>query len=212
MIGIPLGLLYANMGEWLIHKHILHARGKKRGSFWSFHFFEHHRAARTTDMVDGDYRRSPFAWNAQGKELAALACSSLVHLPLFPVAPFFTATVVWSHWHYYRVHRRAHLDPEWAREHLPWHYDHHMGPDQDANWCVTRPWFDVWMGTRKPYLGTDRERADRARRQKALRPEQRSAVSDQPSALPPSAISDQPSARGAGPRAPALLPELTADR
>jgi sterol desaturase/sphingolipid hydroxylase (fatty acid hydroxylase superfamily) len=70
---------------------------------------------------------------------------------------------------YYRKHKRAHLDPAWAREHLPWHYDHHMAPDQDANWCVTHPFFDHVMGTRKPYLGTERERQDqeRATRRKA---------------------------------------------
>ena len=49
------------------------------------------------------------------------------------------------------------------REHLPWHYDHHMGPNQEANWCVTRPWFDYVMGTREPYVGTLRESGDRAR-------------------------------------------------
>jgi sterol desaturase/sphingolipid hydroxylase (fatty acid hydroxylase superfamily) len=31
---------------------------------------------------------------------------------------------------------------------IPWHYDHHMNSNQDANWCVTRPWFDYVMGTR----------------------------------------------------------------
>ena len=31
---------------------------------------------------------------------------------------------------------------------IPWHYDHHMNTNQDANWCVTRPWFDYIMGTR----------------------------------------------------------------
>ena len=65
---------------------------------------------------------------------------------------------------YYRVHKRAHLDPEWAKVHLPWHYDHHMGPNQNANWCVTRPWFDHLMGTREPYLGTERAAQDAAKR------------------------------------------------
>jgi sterol desaturase/sphingolipid hydroxylase (fatty acid hydroxylase superfamily) len=64
---------------------------------------------------------------------------------------------------YYTRHKRAHLDPEWAREHLPWHYDHHLGPDQDQNWCVTFPWFDWVVGTRVKYAGTHREVTDRAR-------------------------------------------------
>ena len=51
-----------------------------------------------------------------------------------------------------------------SSEAFPWHYDHHMGPNQNANWCVTRPWMDIVMGTREPYAGTDRERATLARR------------------------------------------------
>jgi hypothetical protein len=27
-----------------------------------------------------------------------------------------------------------------------------MGKDQNANWCVTHPFFDIVMGTRKEYL------------------------------------------------------------
>ena len=49
---------------------------------------------------------------------------------------------------YYYIHRRAHLEPDWAKRKIPWHYDHHMNSNQDANWCVTKPWFDYVMGTR----------------------------------------------------------------
>ena len=52
---------------------------------------------------------------------------------------------------YFYKHRRSHLDPEWAKQNLKHHYDHHMGRDQDANWCVTQPWFDYLMGTRIDY-------------------------------------------------------------
>lgn len=172
MIGIPLGLAYSNAGEWLIHKYVLHGAGRSRKSFWSFHWLEHHRAARLKGFLDPDYERPLFkAWNAQAKEAAALTGAALVHLPLFPIAPFFTGTTLYCMWNYYRKHKRAHLEPEWAREHLPWHYDHHMGPNQHANWCVTFPLFDYVMGTREPYLGTEREAKDRARR------ERRAAVS-----------------------------------
>lgn len=163
MIGIPLGLVYANAGEWVVHKYVLHGLGRKRSSFWSFHWLEHHRVSRLRHFYDPDYERSLFGWHAQSKEALALAGAAVLHIPLFPIAPFFTGTVWYSIWNYYRKHKRAHLDPEWAREHLPWHYDHHMAPDQDANWCVTKPWFDHVMGTRKPYLGTARERQDRER-------------------------------------------------
>jgi hypothetical protein len=114
--------------------------------------------ARRTGHRDPDYERSVFGWHAQGKEALGLVAVALMHLPLLPIAPFFTLAVEWSALRYYRVHKRAHCDPEWAREHLPWHYDHHMGPNQDANWCVSWPWFDWVMGTREPFVGTERER------------------------------------------------------
>ncbi len=165
MIGIPLGLLYSNASEWLIHKHLLHGRGKNKKSFWSFHFHEHHKASRQADMLDDDYHRPLFsAWDAQTKEVVTLTAAAVAHAPLLPVAPFFTLTVWWSAYNYYRVHKRSHLDPAWAKENLAHHWDHHMGPDQDKNWCVTHPFFDYLMGTREEYLGTDEERATRDKR------------------------------------------------
>jgi hypothetical protein len=164
MIGIPLGLVAANASEWLVHKYVLHGLGKNKHSFWSFHWHDHHRAVRQHDHVDPDYQASVLRWNGQGKEALALSLTALAVLPLFPIAPFFTGTLLYSTANYYRKHKRSHLDPEWAREHLPWHYDHHMGPNQHANWCVTRPWFDQLMGTRQPYLGTAKAERDKARR------------------------------------------------
>ncbi len=168
MLGIPLGLLTANVIEWVAHKYILHARGRHKSSMWSFHWHEHHAASRRHDMLDEDYLRPMFTrhepLNAQTKEILALVGISLPVLVWAPVAPFFAGTLLYSAWNYYRVHTKAHLDPDWARAHLSWHYDHHMGPDQNANWCVTRPWFDHVMGTRRPYVGTEKELAARAKR------------------------------------------------
>ena len=67
----------------------------------------------------------------------------------------------WVYWH---VHRKSHLDPAWARANLPWHVDHHLGPDQHANWCVTWPGMDYLLGTRKPWVGTRAEAQRRAPR------------------------------------------------
>jgi hypothetical protein len=162
MLSFALGLLYSNAGEWLIHKYVLHGLGRRKASMWSYHWHEHHKNARRNSHIDPDYERSVFAWNAQGKEALGVAALALVHLPLLPVAPLFVAAVELSAARYYRVHKRAHQDAGWARAHLPWHYDHHMGPNQDANWCVSWPWFDWIMGTREPYVGTERERERRA--------------------------------------------------
>ena len=158
MIGIPLGLVYANAGEWFIHKYLLHRLGRKRKSFWAFHWHDHHRASRKNGMSDPAYHEMKLAWDPRTKEAVTLTALTAAHLPLFPVAPFFTSTVVYSAVNYYRVHKRAHQDPKWARENLPWHYDHHMGPNQDSNWCVTRPFFDYVMGTRQEFVGSWKEK------------------------------------------------------
>ena len=163
MLGIPLALAAFNASEWLVHRYILHGLGRRKGTYWSFHWHEHHRNARRHGMDDSDYRRPLFGWHAQAKEALGLAFSALTLAPLVRRAPWFVATAWACHGYYYYVHRRSHRDPAWAREHLPWHYDHHMGPNQHANWCVTFPWFDRVMGTREPYVGTEREASDRAR-------------------------------------------------
>jgi hypothetical protein len=169
MIGLPIAFVVANAGEWIVHKYVLHGAGRRRESFWSFHWHEHHRAARQREFYDPDYERSVFGWHAQGKEAFALALTSVALLPLAPAAPWFVAGAWIANFRYWVLHRKAHLNPEWAREHLPWHYDHHMGPNQHANWCVTRPWFDQIMGTREPYAGTEREERDRAREHRPVR-------------------------------------------
>lgn len=160
MIGIPVALVLSNATEWVAHKYVLHGLGAKKASFWSFHWHEHHKNSRNEGFVDPDYQRSPFRWNAQGKEVLALLGILAGVTPLLPVAPFFVLTSYYTGYRYYVTHKRSHRDPEWARKHVPWHYDHHMGPNQHANWCVTAPWFDHVMGTRIPYVGTEREQRD----------------------------------------------------
>ena len=166
MIGIPLGLIYMNAGEWIVHKYLLHGRGIKKKSFWNFHWSEHHRDARRSNFIDEAYVKSLGGWNAQTKEALGLAFAAVAHAPLFPFAPFFTSAVWYGIGNYYFVHKKSHLDPEWAKKNLAWHYDHHMGPNQHANWCVTKPWFDKIMGTFEPYTGTQREADDIARKEK----------------------------------------------
>jgi hypothetical protein len=176
MIGIPLGMLYSNVGEWLIHKYVLHGLGRKKGTYWSFHWHEHHRNARREAMTDGDYKRSLWGWHGQAKEALGLVTMAAAHLPLARRAPWFVATVVFCHARYYYAHKRSHRDPEWAKQHLPWHYDHHMGPNQHANWCVTAPWFDMVMGTREPYVGTAREAMDNDRKRARVAPNMQPAI------------------------------------
>ena len=165
MIGIPIGIFYANCAEALFHRYVLHGLGKNPNSFWAFHWREHHRTSRQNDFYDHAYKRAPFrSLDAYTKELLAVAASLVAHLPLFPVAPFFVSTLAVCSVKYHRAHRKAHLDPQWARENMPWHYDHHMGPNQECNWGVVKPWYDELMRTRVRYVGTEQERRDNDRR------------------------------------------------
>lgn len=152
VVPIPFALLYANFLEWSIHKYVLHGLGKKKGSFWSFHWHAHHQQVRRNDYVDVDYKDTIFQWNGQSKEILSLIGIAIAHLPLALISPSFVLTLLYTNINYYRVHKKSHLDPEWARKHLPWHYDHHMGKNQDSNWCVTKPWCDYLFGTREHFI------------------------------------------------------------
>jgi sterol desaturase/sphingolipid hydroxylase (fatty acid hydroxylase superfamily) len=167
VLGFIAGLVAANAAEWNIHKYLLHKDARRKGSFWRFHWAEHHKNVIQSEYYDPDYMRSVFsAWNAQSKEAAALVGAAALVSPLFPIAPFFTAGMWTSIANYYYVHKRSHLEPEWGYKYLPWHYDHHIGPDQDKNWCVTFPLWDYVKGTRVPYKGTEREKKDIERRER----------------------------------------------
>ncbi len=175
MLGILIGRAYAIAAEWAIHKYFLHGLGKDDDSVFAFHWHDHHRAASVHGMYDTGYEHSVLHDSAQRKEAIGLALLVASHLPLFPVAPFFVGTLAWSARKYYIEHKRAHLDLEWTRENLPWHYDHHMGRNQDANWGVTSPLADIVMGTRVPFAGTEEEARKlpsiRRRYEKAISPE-----------------------------------------
>jgi hypothetical protein len=146
-----LGLLYANAGEWLMHKYILHGLGAKPTSFWAYHLHEHHAVCARYAMVDPGYRTIRLSvWNTQTKELAVLLGLVLLHLPLLLLLPAMAWGLYLSLALYYYKHRRGHLDPDWARRHLRWHYDHHLCQQAacSGNWCVTWPWCDYLLGTR----------------------------------------------------------------
>lgn len=149
ILQFVLGLVYANAGEWFMHRYILHGLGKNRRSFWAYHWYEHHAVSAKNGMLDPGYQQMTLTtWNTQSKELLVLACIVAMHLPGIGLLPGFVWAVYFSLALYYYKHRKAHLDPVWARKHLRWHYEHHFGGNSSANWCVTWPWFDYLLGTR----------------------------------------------------------------
>jgi sterol desaturase/sphingolipid hydroxylase (fatty acid hydroxylase superfamily) len=163
MIGIPIAIGLFAYGEWAAHSYLLHWRGRDKNSVFAFHFHTHHQKVRRHGGYDPDFEGPVWSTPTQAGEAAGLAIIGLLHAPLLPVAPFYTMTTWYLLYRYRAVHRRAHIDPEWGRTHLPWHYDHHLGPNQHKNWGVTFEWFDKLRGTRVPYVGTPKELADRKR-------------------------------------------------
>jgi sterol desaturase/sphingolipid hydroxylase (fatty acid hydroxylase superfamily) len=141
----------------------LHWLGREKSSVFAFHFHTHHQKVRRHGGYDPDFEGPVWSTPTQAGEAVGLVLIGLAHAPLFPVAPFYTATTWYLLYRYRDVHRRCHIDPEWGRTHLPWHFDHHMGPNQHKNWGVTFQWFDKLQGTRVPFAGTDKELADRAK-------------------------------------------------
>ncbi len=159
MLGFALGLVTSNALEWVLHKYVLHEQGRKKESFWAFHWHEHHKNVRKTGGFDPMYLEPVWTTPSKWKEILGVAGGAIVATPLLPFSPGFVAAGWLSAGAYYAIHKKSHLDPAWARKWVPWHVDHHLGPNQDANWCVTSPLFDWIMGTREPFVGTEREKA-----------------------------------------------------
>jgi len=144
------GLLYANLLEWILHKYVLHGLGKNKNSSWASHWHTHHKKSRQNDFLDDDYGKK--GWNeSTSREKSGLVFLAILHLPILLVSVAFYVGVLISAFRYYYIHKKSHLDPEWAKKNVPWHYDHHMGKNQDANWGITTDWVDRVMGTRINY-------------------------------------------------------------
>ncbi len=165
IILIITGILYTQLVEHSLHRYVLHSDSSKKkkktnekGSSWfSFHWLKHHKEARRSSMIDDAYVE------VRGHalvELALVACLMLLHVPLAMFFPSMFLGIVLGTLAYLLVHHACHTRVGWAKRHAPWHYDHHMGPDQDSNWCVTLPLLDAFLKTRKRYAGTAREILD----------------------------------------------------
>ena len=153
MIGFPIALFVANGFEWYAHKHLLHGTPRKGQSRYSplpstmKSHWAHHKMVRVQGYYDDGYLEGLKNWRTRDEVKRLLQATAVTTLAI-PLAPFFVLGTNYAAGKYFYTHRRSHIDPEWGRKAIPWHYDHHMNTNQDANWCVTRPWFDYIMGTR----------------------------------------------------------------
>ena len=83
------------------------------------------------------------------REILGLYALLVLHFPIYFILPYFYYTLVVCTVRYFYVHQKAHRDTEWAKKHMPWHYDHHMGKNQDANWGVTTDIWDTILNTKR---------------------------------------------------------------
>ncbi len=142
--------MYSHILEWVLHKYVLHGLGKNKKSRWASHWHAHHKSSRKNDHYDVDYSKGIFDVSVRSEILGLLALG-ILHIPAILISPLFYFTLVVCAIRYFQIHKKSHLDPEWCKKHLPWHYDHHMGKNQDANWGVTTDWVDRITGTRIKY-------------------------------------------------------------
>ena len=146
-LQILLALVVANFYEWILHRFVLHKLGKRKASPFHFHW-THHRNVRISGGHDPIYKNLlPLS-----REAIVLLFFFILHTPLFWYYPVVAGTLGLYGLSYYFLHRKAHLDVKWGKRWLPWHYDHHLGKNQDLNWCVLFPMWDYILGTRKKFF------------------------------------------------------------
>jgi sterol desaturase/sphingolipid hydroxylase (fatty acid hydroxylase superfamily) len=149
-------IVVANLYEWFIHRYLLHGMGRKKGSLWSSHWAVHHRNCRRNGNYDEDYLNVlSGGWSEGKKEVVGILLLAVLQIPTMFLLPYYSGTMVLMAIAYFLVHRQSHLDPDWSRKWVPWHYDHHMGRNQDANWGVTLPIWDHILGTREKMENRD---------------------------------------------------------
>ena len=152
--GFVVGLVIANGFEWVAHKYILHGTHRSGQARYSpvprsmKSHWAHHREVRTAEFHDIGYVEGISNWRTKNEIVSLTIVATAASLIFYPVSKGLVVASIYSACNYYYIHRRAHLQPNWAMKKIPWHYDHHMNSNQDANWCVTKPWFDYLLGTR----------------------------------------------------------------
>ena len=147
-LSISAAYVYGGILEWSLHKYILHGLGKNKKSIFSFHWHIHHKTCRKNNNFDTDYCTRPLPSSIK-KEIFFLASLVMLHLPYFFIAPYFFIGLFFYTCRYFYYHRRSHLDVEWAKKNMLWHYEHHTGKNQNANYGVTVEWPDKLFNTRR---------------------------------------------------------------
>ena len=82
------GIIYANIVEYVTHRYLFHGLGKKGNSVFAFHIRGHHLTARGNGFLD---------YKVSSNEAIGLPFLLLIHLPAYFLAPaFFYALAIYA--------------------------------------------------------------------------------------------------------------------
>ena len=147
---VILGFVFGSLVEWIAHRYFLHNFSKRL--FSNSHFSVHHKKCRKHNNFDDDYLNfPPSSLGGGGSEIVLLVSLIVAFTPTILISFWLWVGLLGHSCLYYFLHRKSHVDVEWGKKWMPWHWDHHMGRDQNCNWGVTNPTFDYVFRTRKTY-------------------------------------------------------------
>ena len=131
------GIIYANVVEYFVHRYLFHGRGKKRTSVFAFHLRDHHLTAKRNGFIDR---------KTSQVEAIGLPFLLATHAPVYFVSPaLFFGLVVYAA-AFGILHSYQHHHPAFTKKYFPWHWDHHM-KNQNKSWGVVLPLTDYITGT-----------------------------------------------------------------
>ena len=113
------------------------------------YYYTNHEASPDSNSTGNTTRLQDKIWH---NETYLTVAAMILHTPLFWVSASFSWAVLAYATVYLFLHRKTHEHVEFFKKWCPWHYEHHMGKNQNANWCVVCPLMDHIMGTREKWL------------------------------------------------------------
>lgn len=143
------GFVVSNLSEWLVHKYILHGLGKKKTSYFHYHW-QHHNISRKHKFIDKDYQDG-LKCKAVRREILGIIAMLLFNINWLFIWPMLFGWFTFFSIAYFLIHSYSHTNPKWCQKYFPHHFDHHMGSNQDVNWGVTSAFWDFILGTRIKY-------------------------------------------------------------
>lgn len=136
-LQILVGILYANLLEYVVHRFLFHGLGRSGSSIFAFHLRSHHLVSRRDGFYDTRISRN---------EMLGMPVLALFHLPLLIAFPAFYYTIVAYAFFFIVVHNALHHYPHFAKRYFWWHWNHHMR-NQNKSWGVVLPITDILTGT-----------------------------------------------------------------